>query len=165
MGYLRPIECERTRNAMSARLDAELSPFEEMLLAAHVARCAPCRSFLEQIAGITTTVRETPLERLRIPVALPAARAARWATARRVASASAVAAVLLLALVGFAMAPDRSTWRGGGALVASALDRPATTNDLLIDVIRPTLASREHVAIAFGAGGIGAYKPPLAPGA
>jgi predicted anti-sigma-YlaC factor YlaD len=164
MGCLQPIECERARQAMSADMDAELSPFEERFLAAHVRRCAKCRSFQEHVAGITAAVRQAPLERLRWPVALPAARATRWQPAGRFASASALAAVVLVALVGFATAPDRSTWRGDGALIASVLNRPATTNDLLIQVVRPTLSSRQLGAIAYGAGGIGAYKPPMEAG-
>ena len=71
----------------------------------------------------------------------------------------------MLGLFGFATAPDRSTWRADGALIASALARPAGTNDLLIDVLRPTLTSRQLDTIAYGAGGIGAYKPPLNPDA
>jgi predicted anti-sigma-YlaC factor YlaD len=161
---MQPIECERARHAMSADMDAELSPFEGTFLAAHVRRCPKCRSFQEQVAGITAAVRQAPLESLRWPVALPAAPARRWQPARRLASASALAAVVLVALVGFATTPNRSTWRGDGALVASALDRPAT-NDLLIQVIRPSLASRQVGAIAYGAGGIGAYKPPMDAGA
>ena len=110
-------------------------------------------------------MRAAPLERVRFSVALPPARSVGWRSARRLASTGAAAAIVAAAFLGFAAAPDRSTWRGDGALIASALDRPASTNDLLIDVIRPTLTSRQHQAIAFGGGGIGAYKPPLAPGA
>lgn len=165
MGFLRPMECERTRHAVSAALDDELSAFERTLVAAHMRRCGPCRSFQNEITEATIALRELPLERLQLPIALPATRVARWQSVRRGVSTSAAAAVLLVALVGFATAPDRSSWRQDGALIASALDRPAGTNDLLIAVTRPTLASRQLDTIAYGAGGIGAYKPPLAPGA
>jgi predicted anti-sigma-YlaC factor YlaD len=164
MGYLQPIECERARHAMSADMDAELSPLEETFLAAHVRRCATCLSFQKQLAGITAAVRQAPFESLRWPVALSPARPTRWQSGRRLAGASALAAVVLVALVGLATAPDRSTWSGDGALIASALHRPETANDLLIQAIRPTLASRQVGAIAYGAGGIGAYKPAMEAG-
>ena len=165
MGYVRPIECERTQRSLSVALDTELSQFERAHLDAHLESCGPCRSFEARIGEVTRAVRAAPLERLYAPVRLPVARRLGWRPAGRIASAGAAAAAVAAAFVGFAAAPDRSTWRGDGALIGSALAQPSGTNDLLIDVIRPSLISRQHQAIAFGEGGIGAYKPPLAPGA
>ena len=164
MGYLRPIECERAQRTLSVALDTELSQFERVHLLAHLEDCEPCRAFEVRIADITKAVRAAPFERLPAPVRVPVARVS-WRFAGRLASAGAAAAVAAVAFLGFATAPDRSTWSGDQALIASALERPAGTNDLLIDVIRPSLTSRQHQAIAFGEGGIGAYKRPLEPGA
>jgi anti-sigma factor RsiW len=164
MGEIRSIECERTRQSVSTALDVELSEFDRARVGAHLGRCEACRSFQEGIGGVAVAVRSAPLERVRFSVALPATRTAGWGSVRRIASSGAAAAAVVAAFFGFAAAPDRSTWQGDGALIASALDRPAGTNELLIDVIRPTLTSRQHQAIAFGEGGIGAYKPPLSPG-
>jgi predicted anti-sigma-YlaC factor YlaD len=164
MGEIRSIECERTRQSVSMALDVELAELDRARVAAHLGRCEACRSFQDGIGGVAVAVRSAPLERVRFSVALPASRNAGWGSVRRLASAGAAAAVVAAAFLGFAAAPDRSTWHGDGVLIASALDRPAGTNELLIDVIRPTLTSRQHEAIAFGEGGIGAYKPPLSPG-
>ena len=82
----------------------------------------------------------------------------------RATSVGAAAAVAVLAFLGFAAAPDRSGLRDDHALIASALDRPASTNDLLIDIVRPTLASRATESGNGESGGIGAVKPPLQPG-
>jgi predicted anti-sigma-YlaC factor YlaD len=165
MGYVRPIECERTQRNLSVALDTELSQLERAHVDAHLERCEQCRSFDVRIGELTRAIRVAPLERLDIRVRLPLTRRSGWRTAGRFASAGTAAAAVVAAFVGFAAAPDRSTWKGDGALIASALDRPAGTNDLLIDVIRPSLVSRQHQAIAFGEGGIGAYKRPLAPDA
>jgi predicted anti-sigma-YlaC factor YlaD len=164
MGDVRPIECERMRHSLSVSLDCELTQLEQARVASHLDHCAQCRSFHERIADVTEAVRSAPLERLRLAIELPAARGASWCSAGRLASVGAVAAVVAVAFLGFATAPDRTSWSGDGALIASALDRPAETNDLLIDMLRPALTSRQQQAIAFGSGGIGAYKPPLAPG-
>jgi hypothetical protein len=164
MGDVRPIECERTRHAVSVSLDHELTELEQARLASHLQRCGHCRTFQERIGDITSLVRTAPLERLRFAVHLPVPERAKW-SARRLAGAGAAAAMVAVAFLGFATAPDRSTWKEDGALIAAPLDRPSGTNDLLIDVIRPALSSRQQQAIAFGSGGIGAYKPPLAPGA
>jgi anti-sigma factor RsiW len=165
MAEVRSIECERTRQSVSTALDSELPELDRARVAAHLAGCEACSTFRERIGGVAVAVRSAPLERVRFSVALPPARSVGWRSARRLASTGAAAAVVAAAFLGFAAAPDRSTWRGDGVLIAAALDRPAGTNELLIDVIRPTLTSRQHQAIAFGEGGIGAYKPPLQPGA
>ena len=165
MGELRAIECERTRQTVSLALDCELPELDRARAEVHLERCDACRSFQDRIGGVAVAVRSAPLERVRFSIALPPARSSGWRSARRLASTGAAAAIVTAAFLGFAAAPDRSTWRGDGVLIAAALDRPSGTNELLIDMIRPTLTSRLHEAIAFGEGGIGAYKPPLAPGA
>jgi anti-sigma factor RsiW len=163
MGDVRPIECERTRRSLSVSLDHELTEFEQALVGAHLERCEPCFTFQLRITDLTAAVRATPLERLSMPVPLPSARRAGWLSAGRLAGAAGAAAVAALAFLGFEAAPDRSGLSGDSALIASALSRPAGTNDLLIDVLRPTLVSRVDQASAYGEDGIGARKPPLEP--
>jgi anti-sigma factor RsiW len=87
-------QCERARECASLRLDAELSEFEQALLAAHVERCEPCRSFAAELDAITTRLRNAPLEPLEQGVALPARR--RFS--RRPAEVAAAAALMLTAL-------------------------------------------------------------------
>ena len=160
MGDVRPIECERTRRSLSVSLDHELTEFEQAFVGAHLERCEPCLAFQLRITDLTAAVRATPLERLSMPIPVPTARRAGWLSAGRLASAAGAAAVAALAFLGFAAAPDRSDLGGNSALIASALSRPAGTNELLM---RPTLDLRQHQAIASRYGGIGARKPPLEP--
>jgi hypothetical protein len=163
MGDVRPIECERTRRSLSVSLDHELTEFEQVFVSAHLERCEPCCAFQLRITDVTAAVRATPLERLPMPILLPSARRAGWLSAGRLASAVGAAAVAALAFLSFEAAPDRSGLGSNSALIASALSRPAGTNDLLIAVLRPTLVSRQQQATANGDGGIGAHKPPLEP--
>lgn len=160
MGDVRPIECERTRRSLSVSLDHELTEFEQAFVGAHLERCEPCRAFQVRINDLTAALRTAPLERLSMPLLLPAARRARWLSAGRLASAAGAAAVAALAFLGFEAAPDRSGLGGDSALIASALSRPAGTNELLL---RPALDSRQPQTIAPGESGIGARKPPLQP--
>ena len=86
----------------------------------------------------------------------PSRRSIAWRRVARATSVGAAAAVAVVAFLGFAAAPDRSGWQDDRALIAAALDRPSGTNDLLIDIVRPTLASRATGSGSDGAGGIGA---------
>lgn len=164
MHDVRPLECERTRHFISVRLDDGLSHFERMLVVAHVAQCETCSVFERRVTEVTEAVRSAPYERLAIPVQLPSRRSTAWRTVARATSVGAAAAVAVVAFLGFAAAPDRSGLQADHALIASALERPTSTNDLLIDVVRPTLASRATQSGTGEPGGIGAVKPPLQPG-
>ena len=159
------MECERTRQWVSAALDSELSQFERALVTGHVARCAACRAFADRVTEVTAAVRSSPPQKMSARIYLPARRRLAWRTQAGVARLGSVAAVVVTAVsVGLLAAPDRGTLSGEQALVAAPLDGPVgTTNDLVIGVRRSTLGQRDHQAIAFGSGGIGAYKPVLAP--
>jgi|SRR5512132_4027777 anti-sigma factor RsiW len=88
-------QCERARECASLRLDGELSEFESALLNAHLARCEACRAFADELVGVTTVLREAPLETLERPVALPTRRRI---SARRPVEIAAAAALMLTAL-------------------------------------------------------------------
>jgi len=164
MHDVRPIECDRIRQFVSVSLDQQLSPFERALVRSHLDVCEPCRLYETRVRHLTTRLRTAPEERLRVPVQLPTRTSVAWHSAARVASLGAAAAVTVIAFVGFAAAPDRSAWQGGDARFASAFDSSAGgTNELLIDIVRPRHIGQEHQALAYGIGGIGAYKPPLSP--
>lgn len=87
-------QCERARESASLRLDGELSEFEQALLVAHVSRCEACRTFVEELDGITARLRAAPLESLEQPVALPARRR----VVSRPVEIAAAAALMLTAL-------------------------------------------------------------------
>src|SRR5439155_23642145 len=55
--------CERARQWASADVDGELSTFERVLLADHVARCHSCREFHMSVSGLTGAIRSAPHER------------------------------------------------------------------------------------------------------
>lgn len=163
MQELRAIECERTRQWISAALDSELSQFERSLVRGHVARCAACRSFEVRAAAVTTAVRRAPAETMSSRIYLPVRRRLAWRTAG-VARVGSVAAIVVSAIsMGLLVSPENRPLASEHALVAASLDQPAGMNDLVVGVRRPTLARGQHQAIAFGSGGIGAYKPVLVP--
>jgi hypothetical protein len=88
--------CERAREYASLRLDGELSELEEALLAAHLSRCEPCKSFDADIRMLTSELREAAFERPSEPIVIPGRRhAARQVL--RVGTAAAVVAVALFA--------------------------------------------------------------------
>lgn len=160
MQEVRAIECERTRQWISVALDSELSQFERALVKSHVARCAACHAFEEGAAAVTAVVRSTPPEALSRPVYLPARRRLTWRSTTAVARLGSAAAAVVVSVisVGLLAAPDRGSLNNEQAFAAASLEPPAATNQLVIGA-----RSRGQEAIAFGSGGIGAYKPALAP--
>lgn len=164
MDVVRARECDRAREWISAALDRELSQFESALLEHHVRRCDTCRSFDESVAALTALLRSSRAERMRGMIYLPAHRrlASRtYAVAGRLGSVAAVVACVVS--FGLFAPSDRGALTGEQALVAAALADPASMNDLVVSVRRKALAHGQQAVIAYGTGGIGAYKPPLAP--
>ena len=162
MHEVRAIECERTRQWISVALDSELSQFERSLVNGHVARCAACRSFEIHVTTFTREVRRAPAERMLSRIYLPTRQRLAWRAAG-VARVGSVAAVVVTAIsMGLLVAPDNRPFTGNAPLVAASLAQPGGVNDLVIGVRRPTLGQGQQ-ATAFGAGGIGAYKPVLVP--
>ena len=160
MEEVRTLECERTRQWVSAALDSELSQFERALVKSHVARCAGCRAFEEGAWAVTAVVRSTPPVELSHLVHLPARRRLAWRSPTAVARLGSAAAAIIVSVisVGLLTAPERGSLESEQAFAAPSLEPPAATNELMIDA-----RGRGQEAIAFGTGGIGAYKPALAP--
>jgi predicted anti-sigma-YlaC factor YlaD len=71
---LHPRSCERAREWVSLRLDAELSEFERVLLHSHLERCSGCAAYAETVSAATHALRRASLQRLPKPVTLPARR-------------------------------------------------------------------------------------------
>ena len=101
--------CDEYLELISARLDGELSPFEEKRLEAHLAQCAPCRELADQLADLHDAMSELP--RLPVPDGLTQQIAAAVAAdkvtpisakkkSRTWRSLASLAAVLALAVVG-----------------------------------------------------------------
>jgi predicted anti-sigma-YlaC factor YlaD len=86
--------CDRARAHISARLDGELSELEEARLGSHLARCAACQAYDDQVRVTTKLLRAAPLEPLDFPVSV--ARRRRSA----VRQFELAAAVVLAAAIG-----------------------------------------------------------------
>jgi len=122
----RETRCERTRAWAALAPDGELAALERRLLDAHLAHCAACRSFADDVAAIAAELRAAADEQSRRRLVLPAAPARRSAGAR-LRAVSSVAAVAAMALGIAARTPfvdhaDRpqSTPRAAPADVAEA---------------------------------------------
>lgn len=120
--------CDRAREWASLKRDGELSDFEHALLAAHLARCADCRSFEADLAVLTGSMRATPLERRERSFTLPRRRHVAF----RGLQVGAAAAAVVIAAVGLAGAGG-SLRSGDEARRNAALAQPGE-NTLLREV-------------------------------
>lgn len=110
---VRPVVCERVRAQTSLRLDGELSELERRLMESHLTRCPECGAFEQDVARLTQSLRDAPLERSRNPVVIHAPRRVSFAHIQG-GVAAAVAVVVFGIAVQFAgsepaQLPGRST--------------------------------------------------------
>jgi predicted anti-sigma-YlaC factor YlaD len=95
--------CDRARQAVSLRLDGELSQLERALLGRHLDCCSACAEFAADASALTRELRAAAVVRLERPIELPLRRrvgysfrqAGAWAAAASVA-ATALFAVMTL---------------------------------------------------------------------
>jgi len=136
-----PEVCHRTRIHASLRLDSELSELEEALMASHLARCAACRSFADDLAMITDSLRTAPLVEPPVHFQLPRKRArigvARAGTA---AAATITAAIALGGYAGFGSSQAQIS----ASDIRSAHDRMILKEELMqnLDTTAVRLAKR-----------------------
>ncbi|MGZ4339835.1 MAG: zf-HC2 domain-containing protein [Gaiellaceae bacterium] len=97
---MRPARCDRSREAISLRLDGMLSTFEVALLDRHLRRCADCCAFAANATAQTELLRSAELEQPLQPVIVPAAhrRPVRRVAAGALTAAAAVAAAAVMTL-------------------------------------------------------------------
>lgn len=96
MGHgLRSATCERVRAQIALELDREFSQLERARRVSHVAYCKECRAFEDDIQEFTRLLRSAPPERPSRQFTVP-----RRSVAARSLRAPAVAAAMVLALVG-----------------------------------------------------------------
>jgi len=108
--------CDRARHWVSADVDGELSTFERVLLANHLAGCPSCREFRSSVGGLTRTLRSTPLEQFQVAVVGRLRRRARL----RLAPAAAAMAVAAVGLGSILASSDLRSGSVGRVQVASA---------------------------------------------
>jgi predicted anti-sigma-YlaC factor YlaD len=85
--------CDLARQRVSSELDGELSEFDRRLLARHLDRCAACRRFAEDAAGVTQALRTAPLDPYTCGSVGPR-RARRFARTRQIAPVAAAILVV-----------------------------------------------------------------------
>ena len=165
MRRMRTLTCEREREWISLALDGELSDFEHVMMAAHLARCAGCRAYAEDVRAFTTSLRSAPPERLEAPIWLGVpARSLRAARLRlRLVPVASAAAAVMAAFVAVTSVPEQSAVSDGGyraAVPVRSFDGPLV-NELVLAVRRPSLAEGTQAVLPEISDGIGAVKPPL----
>lgn len=136
--------CDRARHWASADVDGELSTFERVLLANHVARCSECQEFRASVRGLTTVLRATPRERFEVILTSRIRRRATLRLAPAVA-AMAVAAVGLGSILASSEIRTRSV-ASAQPVVSSAID----AIDLKTVNARATKAARKHRSLLGG---------------
>jgi predicted anti-sigma-YlaC factor YlaD len=110
-------------------IDGGLSTFEKRLLDRHLDGCGECRTFAEDAALFTLTLRSAPLEPAHVVVDVPRRRR-RVSVSGAVASVASVAAVVAAAMLVFAPHGSTRTPPGTTAL-ASGLATLALNADSL----------------------------------
>jgi UDP-N-acetylmuramyl pentapeptide synthase len=160
MSPILPEVCNRTRMQASLRLDSELSELEEALMAAHLARCANCRSFADDLGTLTDTLRTAPLVEPSVEFQIPRRRL-RFGIAQvgTAAAATITAAIALGGFVGLDPAPARIS----ASDVESAHERMFLQEQLMQDMDTPNVPLRKRVPRGFEAAEnaiVGATRSP-----
>jgi len=141
-------ECARACEWASLRLDDQLSEFEEVLLEAHLVRCADCRAFAASISDLTGALRASPLEQPTFAFEAPRQTRGRTFALRAISAAAAVAVVGVSGLVSLQVSTTRT--RPG----VSAVERKVMTlkerqmNDLTRATTRQRISIRRGLAAA-----------------
>ena len=114
---------------MSLRLDTQLSELEVAVMEHHLARCPACRSFADELEGVTEALRDADLVEPPIHFEVPH-RPARVGVTR--AGAAAAAAVLVSVAVGAVagLGPNAPAADKYLANVQSAQERLSVTEHL-----------------------------------
>ena len=100
----RSLVCDRVRAQVSLGLDGELSQLETRMIAAHLARCADCAAFEEDVRTFTSELRAAPMEQLENPIEI--VRSPRRALPRVQIGVAAAFAVALLGAMTQLVTPE-----------------------------------------------------------
>jgi putative zinc finger protein len=124
-----PEACNRTRQHVSLRLDTQLSELEIAVMEHHLARCPACRSFADELKGVTEALRDADLVEPPIHFELPH-RPARVGMSR--AGTAAAAAILVAVAIGgvAGLGPDAPATGDYLANVQRAQERLSVTEHL-----------------------------------
>ena len=141
-------ECARASEWASLRLDDQLSDFEEVLLEAHLARCAECRAFAATISGLTYSLRAAELRQPTFAFDPPRSARGRTFALRAVSAAAAVAVVGVSGLVSLQLSTSRA--RPGAPTVERKVIglKERQMNELTGGTTRPRTEVRQSLASA-----------------
>lgn len=148
MSLILPEVCNRTRMQASLRLDSELSELEGALMAAHLARCAACRAFADDLMTLTETLRATPLAETSIQFRAPRRRLRFGVAQTGTAVAATVTAVIAL---GGLVALDPTPARISASDVQNAHERMFLKEEQMRDIDTPKAAPKKGVPRGFEA--------------
>ena len=141
-------ECARASEWASLRLDDQLSDFEEVLLEAHLARCAECRAFAATISGLTYSLRAAELRQPTFAIDPPRSARGRTFALRAVSAAAVIAVVGVSGLVSLQLSTSRA--RPGAATVERKVIglKERQMNELAGGTTRPRTQVRQSLASA-----------------
>ena len=136
---MRPPRCDRSREAISLRLDGALSLFESALLDRHLRRCADCCVFAAGAAAQTQLLRAAALEQPFRPVVVPAGRRRH---VRRLATGALTAAASVAAAAAVTLSPGGHSSKGASSAVPKVETGAPVT---VVVAAYPSLGAHETV--------------------
>jgi predicted anti-sigma-YlaC factor YlaD len=113
--------CAPVREWISLALDGELSRFEQLLLQAHLPRCAACRAFRDEVRATTEAIRAAPPLALAQPINVERRRRRAMGIVRPVAAAAATI-VIVTGSVAFSSRPGDHRLRAAQTDVQAGVD-------------------------------------------
>lgn len=135
-----PSKCQRAREAVSAKLDGELSELGSTRLSAHLRECDACSAYALELGALATRLRTAPLEVPGTRVALPARRRRPALQLAAAAAMAGIAAASSLAIGNALRSP------GGPARTAThAVTSPSLQQEIVNQHI---LAMERHLPSA-----------------
>ena len=136
---MRPARCDRSREAISLRLDGVLSLFESALLDRHLRGCADCRDFAAGAAAQTQLLRAAELEQPLRPVVIAAGRR----QVRRVAAGALTAVASVAAAAAVTLSPSGPSNSGSALSAAPPVETGAPV--LVVVAANPSIGANETV--------------------
>ena len=119
--------CERGREWVSLRLDGELSELAQKMLDSHLARCAECKAFEQQVSEVARQLRTAPVGQLERPIEIPHRRRGVPVRVLSMGAAAASVAAAAVGVVGFLSLPSSSSLQAAPLIVAA---QPSGNEDL-----------------------------------
>jgi anti-sigma factor RsiW len=119
--------CERGREWISLRIDGELSELAQKMLDSHLARCADCAAFEDQVSRVALQLRSAPLEQLARPVEITHRRRRMPVRVWSMGAAAASVAAAAVGVVGFLSLPSSSSLEAAPLVVVAT---PSTNDDI-----------------------------------